>query len=141
MIAKQRNLVRIAFANLLTAKLTGDNGPVQDVYDYPSKDFAGHSPVITVSSGGTLRTPLSFQGMQPKYRLKLNVYVAYDETWTDYAVENALDTIESLIAEVLEGNQAGVLWQGLDQAAMSEADYLIMGGIEYRHEEIIVEVS
>lgn len=144
MITSSRKLARKHLASLLQAALTGSGKPVQAVYDNQVGDFGGQSPVVVVSSGGSLRERLTYQGQKSKYLLDIHVFVLYaDEasSWTEAMAEDALDDIEELIQGVINDNQRSTYWESLTMTAASETGGVVIGGKEYRSELIGVRVA
>ena len=144
MISGSRKDARKHLAGQLKAQLVGTGLPAQAVYDYRVGDFQGQSPVVVVSSGGSLRERFSFQGTKPKHALTIHVFVLYaDETgaWTEADAEDALDDIEEIIANTLAANQKSSYWEAITPTAPSETSGVMVGGKEYRTEVITVRLS
>lgn len=146
MTAANRATVRAAFASLLnTALVSSGSGIVQAVYAYRAGDFGGQSPVVVVTSAGSLRERYTFQGTKPSYLLDTFVFVAYSEgdtSWDAEDSEDALDDIEAKIAEVLDSNQRTANWNGLTQEGPSNArEDVDIGGVAYRREVITIRVD
>lgn len=144
MIADSRKTVRKELAALLSNDLVGSGKLAQAVYAYRVGDFEGQSPVVVVSSGGTLRQPWTMQGTMPVYHLEVDIFVLYANeagTWTEENAEDRLDDIEQAIAEVIEKHQVNQCWDALTQTEMSERTDLEIGGVEYIHEMMVVEVQ
>jgi hypothetical protein len=69
--------------------------------------------------------------------LLVYVFVAYAATgWTEANAEDALDTIEALIADVVLANGSTANWHGMAYDGPTMVDGLAIGGVEYRREVI-----
>lgn len=144
MITTSRKDARKHLATLLAASLVGSGNPAQAVYDCQVGDFGGQSPVVVISSGGSLRERLTGQGMKPKYMLNIHVFVLYaDESgaWTEAMAEDALDDIEEIAQAVIAANQSSAYWGALTMTAPSQTGSVMIGGKEYRSEVIGLRVS
>ena len=143
MISVTRKDVRTQFASLLSAALVGTGKPAQVVYSYRKGDLKGQSPVVVVSSLGSSRRSLTFQGLQPMYRLQVDVFVLYEDTaagWTEADAENALDDIEKIVADVIAANQVVAnYWEGITPVDWSERVDVSLGGVDYIREMILLE--
>jgi hypothetical protein len=140
MASQSRKLIRDAFAALLTTALVPTN-KAQAVYGYQVGDFAGQSPVVTVTSGPIERTIQTFGGCwRAQVQLLVHVFVLYSDkvTWGEDDAEDALDAIEVAIADVLLTNQSsgGVRWNKIAYAQPTQPDGVEIGGVEYRREII-----
>ncbi|MEZ4558733.1 MAG: hypothetical protein R3A10_08095 [Caldilineaceae bacterium] len=146
MTAKSRKTCRDALATLLGTALVGDGKPAQAVYGYQVGDFAGASPVVTVSSAGSTRLRSSFgQCWSNVFDLSIHVFVLYSDegSWGEDDAEDALDTIEAAVADVVLANatDAGV-WDLLSYAEEPTfTDAVEIGGVAYRRETIPVRCT
>lgn len=134
-----RAAIRTTFADLLTAALVGEDLPAQAVYAYQVGDFAGQSPVITVSSAGSGHGPLTFGGSSARVQIDVHCFVRYADPasgWTEQDAEDTLDAIATEIAALVAARQRSAHWQAIDYRGDSEADFLPIGGVEYKHERI-----
>jgi hypothetical protein len=120
---------------------------VQAVYNYRIGDFAGLSPVVTVSSGGSNREKISGMPIESGVRnamflFTVHVFVRYAATnWTEAQAEDRLDLIERTIADVIEANpKVANVWQEIDYQTDSVRDDLEIGGKEYMRETIQIGV-
>lgn len=142
MISTSRKDVRQHFAGLLSTALSGT---AQAVYAYRKGDFAGSTPVVTVSSLGSIRNPLTFQGMIPSFRLQVDVFVLYNDPasgWTEQNAEDKLDDIEEAITAVVAANQVvSSKWEGIDFAGWSDRVDISIGGVEYIREYLTLEFA
>lgn len=145
MASTSRETARDALSTLLGAALVGSGKPAQAVYGYQVGDFAGATPVVTVSSAGSRRERQSFGNCWSNaFHFNIHVFVLYsdEDAWGEDDAEDALDTIEALIADVVMANaENDGVW---DQLAFRDEDTLAdsvdIGGIPYRRETIPVTV-
>ncbi len=144
MINDARKSVRKAFATLLTSSLVGTGKLSYTVKAYRWGNIQGQSPVVIVSSAGTMRTPLTFQGTVPSYQIQVDIFVAYsteDSTYTEETAEDLLDDIEQAIAGVIAANQRTANWEAATQRDWSTREDITIGGVDYIREYLIVEFS
>lgn len=138
MASTSRETVRDALTALLQAALVGSGKPAQAVYGYQVGDFGGQSPVVVVASGPVQRERRGFGPCwHTSATLLVFVFVAYAATgWTEANAEDALDTIEAAIADVVLANSSTATWQGLTYEGPTEPGSMTIGGVEYRSEVI-----
>jgi hypothetical protein len=144
MTTTSRKSAREHLAGQLTGALVGTGKPAQAVYAYRVGDFQGQSPVVVVSSGGTLRERFTFKNTRPVYTFTIHVFVLYaDEagTWTEQDAEDALDDIEEIIASTIQANQKSPYWETISFDAPSQTAGVMVGGKEYRTEVITVRMA
>lgn len=144
MSATNRKTIRKAIADLLKVGLVGEGKPVQAVYDHQVGDFNGQSPVVVVSSGGSLHEPGSFDGSHAAFWLNVQVFVLYasaDGNWNEEDAEDALDDIDEAISGIFSDNQVSLHWQSITQDERSLTDGIEIGGVEYRIELISIRVE
>jgi len=138
-----RQTAREGLAGLLSTALVGAGKPAEAVYAYQVGDFAGQSPVVVVSSGpmNRLRDTLG-DCYRSVFELRIDVFVVYaGEGWTEQDAENAIDTIEALIADVLLANTRYTAWDRIAYADATQTDGVEIGGVEYRRELIRLNVE
>lgn len=138
MTTPKRTTARSDLAALLSTALVGTGKPVEAVYDYQPADFENKTPVVTVSSGGSMRTPWTMQGNLPVFVLYVHIFVLYsdaDTGWDEEDAEDRLDLIEESIADVITANRkyAGH-WSDIRMEDRSSALSVMIGGHEYRTE-------
>lgn len=141
-----RSTVRKAFAALLQTALVGSGKPAQAVYDYQVGDFAGASPVVVVSSGPIQRLIQNFGNCDHAVIvLNVHVFVLYADAasgWDEADAEDAVDSIEALIADTVINNQRNANWQSCAYAeGPTDLAGVVIGGQEYRRELIQVQVE
>jgi len=153
---------RKALASLLATALVGAGKPAQACYAYKPADFDGQSPVILVTSDGTKRqkNALSTLTRQVTFYLSVHVFVLFADStateagddgesvvssWTESDAEDRIDLLEKSIADVVADNIKTADWDMLslgpaDGGERSRIEPIIVGGKEYQHEVIPVEV-
>lgn len=137
-MASSRETVRDGVATLLQTALVGSGLLAQAVYNYRIGDFAGASPVVTVSSSGIMRKPATMQGGQAAVFLQVDVFVLYsdEDGWGEDDAEDRLDAIEAAIAGVVEANRQTATWFDLIMAERSQRVDVVIGGVDYIREMI-----
>jgi len=141
-MSTSRETIRDALVTLLAAKLVGTDLPVKTVTGSKVDDLAGLTPLVAVLSGGTRRQRLTFMGTIPTFYLEVQVWVRQATTgWTNAQAEDALDRIESLIADVLAENVNEDNWTILEYDGRSTVVELMVAGIPFYMERIPVIVS
>lgn len=145
MTVVSRAPARKGLAQLLEAALVGTDKPVQAVYAYQVGDFRGQSPVVAVTSGPMERLRDTMGACyRSRFNLLVYVFVLYaDPTagWGEDDAEDALDTIEAAIADLLLTNTRTVNWDRLEYSGPSDPDAVVIGGVEYRRELITLTVE
>lgn len=122
--AVNRETVRDEFARLLEVALVGVGLPVSEVINYP-RSVIDKSPTIVVASSGTSRM-LAGIGTQRWFNffiLEVFTFVrdaAEDESWTEANVEDQLDYLDKLIADVVANNLSNSYWQNVSYSADPE---------------------
>jgi hypothetical protein len=139
-MASNRGTVRAAFGTLLGTALST---LAQAVYDYRIGDFEHQSPVVTVSSAGSVRKRASFQGGRATFFLQVDVFVLYSDegTWGEDDAEDRIDDIEAAIVAVVDENQATANWGALTLSERSQRVDVEIGGVEYIREMMVVAVE
>ena len=140
-----RKDARKALAALLETALVGVGLPAQAVYDFQVGDFGANNPVVVVTSTSADRSgKLSQSRYLTVFGYEIHLFVLYaleDGTWTEENAEDALDTLEMSVFEVLRANAVNrPTWEALLYTQPSEADSVIVAGLEYKHEVITVQV-
>lgn len=142
-----RETIRDALATLLTTALVGDGKPAQAVYNYKVGDFEGQSPVVTVTSGGTLRFEGDYgENLDGEFYLVITSYVLYADPGTDWGEDDAedrLDLLEKSIADVLVDNysHASGTWERIAIDGRTQVVEGEIGGELYLVEIIPVKVA
>lgn len=136
-MSTSRETARDALVTLLTTALVGDGLPVKTVTGSFVENLAGLSPTVSVLSAGSLREPLTFQGDRATFFLEVQVWVLQAGTgWTTSQAEDALDTIESLIAVTYEANQRTANWEILQYDGRTTVFEIPHNGVPYYMERI-----
>lgn len=114
-MSTSRETARDALVTLLEAALVGTGLPVKTVTGSKPADLKGLSPLVCVLSAGSDRAPLTFTGDQSTFYLDVLVYVQQtDAGWTRAEAEDAMDSIEVLIAATYETNvRQSAIWDTL----------------------------
>ncbi len=137
-----RKALRRELARLLAEALAGAGKPVQQVLAYRAGDLLGQSPVVVVSSLGSSRPQLSFQGTVPRHRLQVDVFVLYADPasgWGEEQAEDRLDDIEQAVADFIDAHPVwDGFWQGIDRSEWSERVDVEIGGKEYTREVLVL---
>ncbi len=156
MSSVNRETCRDKLATLLSTALVGMGLPAQAVFGYRVGDFAGASPVVVVTVGGSLRNQATLGvGAKNKNIFKLNVYSFVSAanaatSWTEQNVDDRLDLLDKAIADVIadnrgKSNDASLPWDYLELAedAFSEIVPVTIGGATYWRElySVIVTVK
>lgn len=147
MAATNRETSRDALEALLETALVGTGLPASAVYNYQIGDFEGRSPVVIVSSGGSLREHFSISSgdWQNVFYLNIHTFVLYAQpsnvNWTEAHAEDALDDIERRIADVIMTNRDNAAWDMIKFAGRSIRTSVDIGGDEYIMEAIPVQVE
>jgi hypothetical protein len=136
-----RETARDALAALLTSSLSG---VCQAVYAYQVGDFEKRSPVVVITGASAQRERESYGGTYwaTTFRYDIHSFVLYTQgtTWTEADAEDAIDDIEQAIAGMVDSNTSGTIWDYLSFAGETQMDSVIIGGEEYKHERIPVQV-
>jgi hypothetical protein len=136
-MASSRKDSRDALATLLEAALVGDGLPVKTVSAHKEERLEGNSPLVVVLSRGTVRERMTFAGDQATFEFLVQVWVLQKATgWTQEQAEDALDRIESLIAETFETNRSGTEWEILEYGGQSQVFEASVAGVPYYVESI-----
>jgi hypothetical protein len=126
-----RETIRDAFATLLTNGLTGVGKPVYAVYNYLKGVITTEdgSPLVMVTSGGTARQRAGIGDTRWNSYFVLEVFTFVRDadaanSWTEQNVEDALDSIDKAIADIVADNRVSTDWHNisfaLDSAAIPE---------------------
>jgi len=137
-----RQTVRDALGVLLTANLIGPN-QAQTVTTSKLENMVGLAPVVLVESAGTDRTAITFEDDMPLFDLRVIIYVQQATTgWTNAQAMDAVDTIESLLADVIEANRCTCDWDYIRYNGPSEVDEITegTGGARYYREIVPIRI-
>jgi hypothetical protein len=141
-MSTSREVARDKLVVLLTAALVGTGLPVKTVTGSKVEELAGLSPLVGVMSAGSGRPPLTFQGNQAIFEFSVQSYVLQSGTgWTTAQAIDALDTIESIIAETYARNQRGDVWEILEYSGDTTVVELSVKGVPYYAEVIPTRVK
>lgn len=136
MSVASRKTVREEIGAILTTRLVPTYA--ESVHIDRPFDFGGESPIVLVTSAGSGRKPLTFQGTQPVFYLTIVTMALADAD-----VDDILDTLEQQIAQFCEAYRTGSSWQALNYDTRSETRYVIsvIDGKEYKTEEIPLVIT
>lgn len=141
-MATSRETVRDALVALLAAALVGDGLPVKTCSGSKQTALAGVTPLVVVLSRGTERAAVSFGDYQASFFFYVQVWVLQSGTgWTHAQAEDALDSIEALIAGVVEDNDGTAGWTSLEYLGPSEVVEAAVEGTPYYMETISLRVE
>lgn len=136
-MSTSRETVRDALVIVLAAALVGDGLPCKTVTGSHVDTVIGLSPLVSVLGTGTLREPMTWQGHRPTFTFEVQVWVLGSGTsWTHAQAEDALDTIEALIAGAYESNQVAAEWETLQYNGSTEVLDMVVAGTPYLLERI-----
>lgn len=141
MVQPTRETARDALASLLTTALSGI---CQAVYAYQVGDFEKRSPVVVITGDSANRERQSYGGSMwnTTFRYHIHSFVLYTQgtIWTEADAEDAIDDIEQAIAGMVDSNTSGTIWDYLSFVGDTQMDSVVIGGEEYKHEAIPVQV-
>lgn len=138
-MSTSRETVRDQLVTELGVALIGTGLPCKTVVGSKVTALAGLTPLVSVLSSGSLRERATFQGDIPTFSLELQVWVLQaTEGWTNAQAEDALDTIESLIAGVVQTKRNN--GENIDYAGRTTVLEVSVAGVPYYLERIPVNV-
>lgn len=143
-MASNRETARDALAALINTQMVTTDGIVQAVYGYLPGDFSGQSPVVVVTSAGSLRARLSGKGSRAGFLLQVDVFVLYNDQagWTEDEAEDRLDLIEATLATLVDANQTTTPWAALSYADRSTRNgTMVVGGEAYAWETVNLQAE
>ena len=143
-----RETVRDALTTLLDTALVGTGLPAQLVIGHKPtvSEIAKQSPVVAVMGAGSLRERQTFQGQKSAFFLTIRVWVVAtddDAGWTSADAEDALDSIESIIADTIDTNRSNApTWVAIGYDGRTVAvDDEVFDGVPYLQEVIPLRVE
>jgi hypothetical protein len=144
-----RKAIRHEFTDLLTARLAGlvskKPGTTEPaVYKGQVADFGKARAAVVVSSGGGYATPFTVRTLIGHYDIAIDIFVLYadaDANWDEEMAEDLLDDISDEVMNTIADNPTGRNWHSIDWQDLSQTDPVQVGGVEYRHEKIILKPS
>lgn len=141
--AVNRKTIREALAALIDTKFNS----TWDVFNYKTPKFNGKARNIVVSSAGSKRTIMGADAddADASFRFRIFLFVLYAsdvEAWDAQDSEDALDTAEKDLTDVLTDNQQTANWNKLTIEGESDPDNVIdEGGQVFRREIITVRTE
>lgn len=140
-LTTSRETARDALVALLEPALVGTGLPVKTISGSKQTGLEGITPLVTVLSGGSERVALSFQGNQATFSFNIQVWVLQSASgWTHAQSEDALDNIESRIAQVFETNRNNDTWEVLEYGSPTTVSEVAVAGVPYYVESIPTRV-
>ena len=140
-----RQTIREEFGSLLNAKLVVAEESAQVLYTYQVADFEAASPVVVISSSGSLRSKLALNSISNSLvYLDIHLFVAYTMTdaegvivWSEEDSENRLDLLEKQVFDVVIDNLVHLpYWSKIEEVGRSTIGDTPIAGEGYRHEII-----
>ena len=145
MTIANRETGRDALVTLLSTALVGTGKPAQAVYGYLKGDFGAESPVVVVTSSGTLpdqRAITSRQENEFYFTIyTFTIYTIAGTTWGEDDVEDRVDLLEKTIRETLASNRSTANWAFIEYDGRSTVDTVLISGVEYKREAIPIKVT
>lgn len=141
--AINRKTIREALATLIDTKFNS----TWDVFNYKTPKFNGKARNIVVSSAGSKRSIMgaAASDADTSFRFRIFIFVLYasdTESWDAQDSEDALDTAEKDLTDVLTDNQQTANWNKLSIEGESDPDNVIdEGGQVFRREIITVRTE
>ena len=141
--AVNRKTIREALAALIDTKFNS----TWDVFNYKTPKFNGKARNIVVSSAGSKRTIMGANAADAdgSFRFRIFIFVLYAsdvQAWDSRDSEDALDTAEKDLTDVLTDNQQTANWNKLSIEGESDPDNVIdEGGQVFRREIITVRTE
>lgn len=141
-MATSRKTARDALKTLLDTALVGEDLPVKTVTEHKAESLEGETPLVVILSRGTTRERLTFQGDRATFKFLVQVWLLQEsgDYWTQADAEDALDRIESLIADTFESNQQTDDWEILRYDGETRVFEAGVAGVPYYVESIPTEV-
>lgn len=136
-----RKAVREEIGQILTIRLEGSSA--SKIYTDQPTSFDGRSPVVVVTSDGTERDgnamQRTFSGpVAPRFMIDVYVFVLAETTNAD----DALDELESKIAEFVAVYPSAQTWTAIGYRERSETTFIVVqDGSEYKRERIPLVVT
>jgi len=141
-MSTSRETARDALVTLLAAALVGEGLPAKTVSGSKITSLEGISPLVAVLSRGSVRTALTTSGDQAGFFFTLQSWVLQSDggDWSYADAEDALDSIEALIAGVCEDNDRTANWELLRYDGPSSIVAVAVAGVPYYLESIPIQV-
>lgn len=135
-----RKVVREELAGLLEAGVPA----AELVIDYQASEFDGKSPVLMITSAGTVRDMMTFDGLKAKFYFGVHVFVLHADPnsgWTEAQAEDLIDQVEYEISLVFEANQRSQYWEAIVWEDTSVIDKITVSGEPFLYEVIPVSLE
>lgn len=137
-------LSRREVRNQLAAIIKAGIPTLQAVYSFKAMDLQGQSPVITLASNGLRLDALTFIEPARIYFYAVHVLVLLTDIasgWTSEDAENLNDDLVLALTQVLYDNKANEFWNSVNVEDRTFTDEVIIGGVTYLDEVIIISVG
>lgn len=138
-MSTNRETVRDAMVALLATALVGGGLPVKTVTGNKVVTLEGLTPLVSVLSAGSFRTPQSMEsdGYDAAFFLEVQVWVLQAVTgWTNAQAEDTMDDIEKRIADTYQANAITASWDMVEYASATTVTEMAVAGIPYYMERI-----
>lgn len=141
-----REIVRDALTALFSTALVGTGLPCQEVVGY-KKSKIEKAPLVCILSAGSRRQFDAVGSIQTVFMFAVVVFVPdanAEAGWTENNVEDRLDWIERLIADVVDTNRnrRADYWENLDfTGEASQVQDIDLSGALYATEVHMLEVT
>lgn len=125
-MSANRATVRAQLAAMLTSAMPS----AQTVHDHEPGDLGTASPVVVVSSQGSDRPRMTFQGNSSTLSFAVDIYTLAAETesgaYTYAHSANVVDQCEAELAAFVAANQENGVWSTIQYAGPSSIDFGIL---------------
>lgn len=138
-----RATIRTALASLITAYVTS----AQTVHPNEPGDLGTESPIVILSSQGSDRSRMTFQGNQSALNFSVDIYTLAAETASGaYSYDNSADVVDACEAELaalVAAQQENGTWSSILYTGPSQIDFGIFGadGIYRFRERISLKIT
>ena len=144
-----RKDARIELSVLLQATLSDlvskkPDSNIPAVYSGQVGDFQKARAAVVISSASTTPYPLAFKRLVGNHDIAVDIFVLYadpDANWDEEMAEDLLDDISESLMNTLAINPVGENWTALKWNEKSQTSSAEIGGVEYRRETIILQVT
>lgn len=149
-----RATIRTGLADLLRARLVDSPLELAErVYSYQRGDFIEQldgvdtilTPVVIVTSAGSDYASAGQAKLgHPAHRIEVHTFVLYANSavgWSEEQAEQRADELMAEIYRVILANRRNLPhWQSIQFAAPSETHFVVIGGVTYRQEILVLLV-
>jgi len=142
-MSSNRTPIRALLASLIQSALNATELTVV-VYPYRKSYLVGQLLTVTITSAGSDRENMTFEGDGGVFAIDVHVFAQYaDPTvqWTEQDADDAADLIEATVASVVANSQENGIWNVIRYRERSESQSRPLRNTEYRYERIPLEIS